>query len=462
MQQYRVTNTRPIESYFSNYAYVNADCFSANTDICVNGFVLRTFPRADVPPGDIAIDARLRDHIGVDIGVQIPKQAAPRMPACTFLECDVMRETGEGGLFFMNDEEFAVLPVNLVADVHQSLLDMHATVGRSFYIRHQTVWFRCVVTHAFGSKITGATKIILRPGDAMQNTTWVQETQDAVRSFEYADLGVGGIGPQFREIFERVFASRVFPTQVVQQLGVQHVRGFILHGPPGTGKTLLARNIIRVLNTGSVQVVNGPELLNSYVGKSEENLRQLFADADRDQAALGSESPLHVVIFDEIDALCCTRDSRSTSHNDSIVTQLLTKMDGVSQLNNILVIGITNRLESIDRALLRPGRFEVCVEIPLPTEEGRKEIFAIHTSKLPQQNTYDLDELAALSEGMSGADIAGAVRAAVLSAMYRCIGGDVTKGFACLKPAAGVVVQIGQEDICRAIERSQKNKTNQK
>lgn len=151
-----------------------------------------------------------------------------------------------------------------------------------------------------------------------------------------------------------------FP-EIVEQMGCKHVKGILLYGPPGCGKTLLARQIGKMLNAREPKVVNGPEILNKYVGESEANIRKLFADAEEEQRRLGANSGLHIIIFDEIDAICKQRGSMagSTGVHDTVVNQLLSKIDGVEQLNNILVIGMTNRPDLIDEALLRPGRLEV-------------------------------------------------------------------------------------------------------
>merc|ERR1719262_1852629 len=161
----------------------------------------------------------------------------------------------------------------------------------------------------------------------------------------------------------------------------------LLYGPPGTGKTLLGRQIGKYLNAREPKIINGPEVLNKYVGQSEENIRKLFEDAEKEYKQEGDASQLHIVIFDEIDAICKTRGTRSdsTGVSDSIVNQLLSKIDGVDALNNILLIGMTNRKDLIDEALLRPGRLEVHVEISLPDEKGRVEILNIHTKSMREK-----------------------------------------------------------------------------
>lgn len=145
------------------------------------------------------------------------------------------------------------------------------------------------------------------------------------------------------------------------------------------GKTLIARQIGKMLNGKEPKVVNGPEILNKYVGASEENVRKLFEEAEADQAAHGEASELHVIIFDEIDAICKSRGSVNSGAgvHDTVVNQLLTKIDGVDSLNNILLIGMTNRKDMLDEALLRPGRLEVQVEIGLPDDKGRLQILQV-------------------------------------------------------------------------------------
>jgi len=200
-----------------------------------------------------------------------------------------------------------------------------------------------------------------------------------------------------------------------------------LFGPPGTGKTLVARQIGKILNCKEPKIINGPEILNKYVGQSEENIRKLFGDAEAEYQEKGDDSQLHLIIFDELDAICKQRGTvrDGTGVQDSIVNQLLSKIDGVNSLNNILIIGMTNRLDMIDEALLRPGRFEVQMEIGLPDEGGRLQILKIHTREM-SQNKYlaediDFDHLAKSTKNFSGAEIEGLVKSAASFALNRQI-----------------------------------------
>jgi len=242
---------------------------------------------------------------------------------------------------------------------------------------------------------------------------------------------VGGCRKQMAQIRELVELPLRHP-QLFKSIGIKPPRGILLYGPPGTGKTLMARQIGKMLNAREPIIVNGPEILNKYVGQSEENVRKLFAEAEKEYKARGDESSLHIIIFDELDAICKQRGGRNdgTGVGDSVVNQLLAKMDGVEQLNNILIIGMTNRKDMIDEALLRPGRLEVHMEISLPDQHGRVQILNIHTAKMRENHLLapdvDIEELASLTKNFSGAEIAGFVRSASTFAFSRHIKGGTT------------------------------------
>jgi len=245
--------------------------------------------------------------------------------------------------------------------------------------------------------------------------------------FNFNEMGIGGLDTEISNIFRRAFTTRLYPTSYLEKYGIHHVKGILLYGPPGTGKTLIARTLANALNVSEFKVVNGPELFDKYVGETEKKIRDLFANAEKDQKENGDEAGLHVIVFDEIDSICKARGtvSSGTGVNDSAVNQLLTKIDGVDSLNDIIVIGMTNRKDLIDEAILRPGRLELHIEISLPDEKGRLQIFNIHTKKMRENKVLDDDvdlaHLAKITKNYTGADIESMVKLACSNALSQGI-----------------------------------------
>lgn len=271
------------------------------------------------------------------------------------------------------------------------------------------------------------------------------------------EMSVGGLQPQIDEIVRRVLEFRGLQddhkqdAKTLVELGLHPVRGLLLYGAAGVGKTLLAREISGLLRTRQPpKIVAAPELLDRWVGGTEQLVRDLFADAEEELRRTSAvESSLHVIVVDEIDAVFRKRsdsDSASEVTRASAVNQILAKLDGVHSMGNVLFIGMTNRRELLDPALLRPGRLEVQIEITRPNREGRREILMIHFDKLRKRGRLSqplcdaIDgkgykrrrlsrwflnkpmDLAAgrWTGGFTGADLAGLVRSAGSIALARC------------------------------------------
>lgn len=275
----------------------------------------------------------------------------------------------------------------------------------------------------------GGSKLVKLSGSRVAGGSGGGGTSIFLGDFDFEKLGIGGLDKEFNKIFRRAFASRIWPQHIIKQMGINHVRGMLLYGPPGCGKTLIARQIGKILNAREPKIVNGPEILNKFVGGSEEKIRELFAEAEKEQAEEGDQSMLHIIILDEMDAIAKKRGSTNngTGVQDSVVNQLLSKIDGVDSLNNILLIGMTNRKDMIDDALLRPGRLELHVEIGLPDKKGRSQILNIHTKSMQESNRISeealkgLDMIAEKTKNFSGAEIEGLIKAASSFALTRCV-----------------------------------------
>jgi len=192
------------------------------------------------------------------------------------------------------------------------------------------------------------------------------------------------------------------------KMGIVPPKGILLYGPPGTGKTLLAKAVATESEANFISV-KGPELLSKWVGESEKAIREVFRKA--------RQTAPTILFFDEIDALAPRRGLHDSHVTERVVNQLLTEIDGIENMKQVVVIAATNRPDLIDPGLLRPGRFDKLIKVPSPDEKARKEIFKIHLRDVPLSKEVKIDDLAALTEGYSGADIEGLVREATLIAL---------------------------------------------
>jgi len=193
------------------------------------------------------------------------------------------------------------------------------------------------------------------------------------------------------------------------RLGIRPSRGILLYGPPGTGKTLLAKAVAKESEANFIQV-KGPELLSMWVGKSEEGMRKIFERARQ-------VSPC-IIFFDEIDSLAGKRgQDHGNKVTERVLNQMLSEMDGLDEINDILVIGATNRPDMLDQALLRPGRFDKILLVNAPSEKGREMILKIHTKNMPLAKDVEIEQLTKKTEGYTGADVESLTREAAMLAL---------------------------------------------
>ncbi len=253
---------------------------------------------------------------------------------------------------------------------------------------------------------------------------------------------VGGLESLKEELYEAV-EWPLKHKEAFEHTGITPPKGILLHGPPGTGKTLIAKAVAHTTESNFISI-KGPELLSKWVGESEKGIREVFRKARQ-------ASPC-IIFLDELDAIAPARSSGSSdSHvTERVVSQILTEIDGLEELHNVLVIGATNRVDIVDSALLRPGRFDRIIEVPMPDSKGRENIFKIHTKKKPLAEDVNLTKLVEMTERFSGAEIEGVCNRAAMTAIRRYVNS---------KEKLVKSIKITQEDLVNAIKKLRPEKT---
>ncbi|UCE91933.1 MAG: CDC48 family AAA ATPase [Methanobacteriota archaeon] len=226
-------------------------------------------------------------------------------------------------------------------------------------------------------------------------------------SVTYED--VGGLEGELQRIREMIELPLKHP-EIFSRLGIDPPKGILLYGSPGTGKTLIAKAVANEAGANFF-TIQGPEIMSKFYGQSEERLREIFSDAEKNSPS--------VIFIDEIDSIAPRRDEVQGEVERRVVAQLLTLMDGMTSRGNVIVIAATNREEAIDPALRRPGRFDREIEIGVPTAEGRLEILMIHTRGMPIAKSVDLERIAEMTHGFVGADLAALARESAMRALRR-------------------------------------------
>ncbi|WP_276271986.1 CDC48 family AAA ATPase [Haloarcula litorea] len=263
-------------------------------------------------------------------------------------------------------------------------------------------------------------------GGSVSTNPQTGETETGV---SYEDIG--GLDEELDRIREMIELPLAEPEEF-RRLGIDPPSGVLLFGPPGTGKTLIARAVANEVDA-HFDTISGPEIMSKYKGESEERLREAFDEAERNAPA--------ILFVDEIDSIAGSRDEDADMEN-RVVAQLLTLMDGLEDRGRVVVIGATNRVDAVDPALRRGGRFDREIEIGVPDEGGRREILDVHTRDMPIADDVDLDRLAAQTHGFVGADLASLTTEAAMSALRadredaEVAGSDFDTALATVEPSA--------------------------
>lgn len=348
--------------------------------------------------GIIRIDGLVRKNAKVSVGDRVEVTAANIKPAKKVVIAPVIEK---GNTLRFGEEIEAFVKKRLS---NRPIMAGDAIVIPGISLMGGNVPFLVITTNPLEPvEVTDSTEVTVREepvseGEMIGTTTVTYED-------------VGGLREQLQRVREMIELPLKHP-DLFERLGIEPPKGVLLHGPPGTGKTWIARAVANE-SGASFFSVQGPEIMSKYYGQSEGKLREKFEEAKE-------QSP-SIIFIDELDSIAPKRDDVKGEVERRVVAQLLTLMDGLSQRGEIIVIAATNRVNAIDPALRRPGRFDREIEIGLPDRDGRKEVLQIHTRGMPVAKDVSLDALAHLTHGFAGADLESLAKEAAMRALRRYI-----------------------------------------
>ena len=365
------------------------------------GRVYRARPE-DENKGIVRIDSVMRNNCGSSIGdkVRVKKvrtEEAKRVTLAPIIRKDQRLKFGEGINEFVQK-----------ALIRRPMLEGdNISVPGLTLAGHSGLIFKVVKSQPTKSpvEVGEETKIEIREEPA-------SEVLEDVSRISYEDIG--GLSDQLGRVREIIELPLKHP-ELFERLGIHPPKGVLLNGPPGTGKTLIARAVANESGANFFSI-NGPEIMSKYYGQSEQKLREIFLKAE--------ETEPSIIFIDEIDSIAPKREEVQGEVERRVVAQLLTLMDGLKERGHVIVIGATNRIDAVDPALRRPGRFDREINIGVPDKKGRKEILSIHTRGMPlgmdedKKNDF-LDEIASITYGFVGADLAALSRESAMNALRR-------------------------------------------
>ena len=355
----------------------------------------------DSGTGVIRIDGRLRQqaNVGIDDRVEVEKADIKPAKHVSVALPQNLRISG-----------------NIGAHLRDKLAGQPVTQGQNIRVpfgfgfmtsSNQPIPLKIASTEPSGTVVvTDSTEVSISqtPAEEIQSA---EEAESETPSVTYEDIG--GLDRELEQVREMIELPMRHP-ELFQRLGIEPPKGVLLHGPPGTGKTLIAKAVANEIDA-SFHTISGPEIMSKYYGESEEQLREIFEEAEEEAPA--------IVFVDEIDSIAPKRGEAGGDVERRVVAQLLSLMDGLDERGEVVVIGATNRVDAIDPALRRGGRFDREIEIGVPDREGRKEILQVHTRNMPLGDGVDLDEYADNTHGFVGADIESLAKEAAMNALRR-------------------------------------------
>ena len=354
--------------------------------------VVKCWPaRPDVPGETVQVDADTRANAGVSVGDRVRVSTPGTLETATRV-----------GLVVVDAVEADAEAV--AAATRDAVRDRPVRTGQTVRVDRVDATVRVRSTEPPGDvRVTDSTTVAV---DTEPSPDADPDDPTPASGVTYEDIG--GLDEELDLVREMIELPLSEP-ELFTRVGVEPPRGVLLYGPPGTGKTLIARAVANEVDA-HFETVSGPEIVSKYKGESEEQLRTVFEEATENAPA--------VVFFDEIDSIATTRDDEADVEN-RVVGQLLSLMDGLDDRGEVVVVGATNRIDSLDPALRRGGRFDREIEIGAPNEVGRREILSVHTRGVPLADDVDLDAVAARTHGFVGADLASLVQEAGMTALRR-------------------------------------------
>lgn len=346
----------------------------------------------DDEPGTIRMDGYLRRNAGVSLGDKVTVRRASEKPAMSVVLTPLSKRLS--------------IDTNFEVFVKNRLINYPITQGDTISVTMITKGFSFVVTKTRPDGV-----IVIKPQTSLRISS-KPRLPSQNRGIPYATYeDIGGLNDVIFKLREIVELPLKHP-ELFDKLGIEPPRGVLLYGPSGCGKTLLARAVANESDAHFI-AINGPEINSKFYGESEKHLREVFKEAE--------ENSPGIIFIDEIDAIAPKREETIGEVERRIVAQLLSLMDGLQRKGKVIVIGATNRANSIDLALRRPGRFDREIELPVPAVEERIEILQIHTRWMPLAEDVDLEKIAEKTHGFVGADLAAFCREAAMQSLRRRI-----------------------------------------